>query len=97
MKSSSIHFQNEKFTLIHNDMLTTTRLDNNDDASCSDYLEFSNKWMKRCFDWLKDNGRFCLNIPLEKNKGGQRSVGADLMTLAKETGFHYQTTIIWND
>ncbi len=118
MKSSKIHFQNENFTLIHDDVLTTTRVDGNsvdlvvtsppynvdiqynshkDDVSYADYLEFSRKWMSRCFEWLKDDGRFCLNVPLDKNKGGQQSVGADLTTIAKEIGFHYHSTIIWNE
>ena len=118
MKSSKIHFQNENFTLIHDDVLTTTRVDANsvdlvvtsppynvdiqynshkDDVSYADYLEFSRKWMSRCFEWLKDDGRFCLNVPLDKNKGGQQSVGADLTTIAKEIGFHYHSTIIWNE
>ena len=118
MKSSRVHFQNENFTLIHDDVLTTTRVNadsvdlvvtsppynvdiqynsHKDDVSYADYLEFSRKWMSRCFEWLKDDGRFCLNVPLDKNKGGQQSVGADLTTIAKEIGFHYHSTIIWNE
>lgn len=53
--------------------------------------------MKRCYEWLKDDGRFCINIPLDKNKGGQQSVGADLTTLAKQIGFQYHATIVWNE
>ena len=68
-----------------------------DKLSYSDYLEFSKKWMKRVYSWLKDDGRFCLNIPLDKNKGGQQSVGADLTVIAKEVGFNYHSTIIWNE
>jgi len=68
-----------------------------DDLTYTGYLEFSKKWMTRCFEWLKDDGRFCLNIPLDKNKGGQQSVGADLTTIAKEIGFQYHSTIIWNE
>lgn len=118
MKSSAIHFQNEKFRLIHDDVLTTAQVDDNsvdlvitsppynvdiqynshkDDVSYADYLVFSKLWMKRCFEWLKEDGRFCLNIPLDKNKGGQQSVGADLTTIAKEAGFHYHSTIVWNE
>ena len=41
--------------------------------------------------------RFCLNIPLDKNKGGQQSVGADVTTLAKQIGWNYHSTIIWNE
>lgn len=69
----------------------------NDTLSYKEYLNFSKKWISRCFRWLKDDGRFCLNIPLDKNKGGQQSVGADLTTLAKKVGFKYHSTIIWNE
>lgn len=68
-----------------------------DQTSYKEYLEFSKKWLKRCFDWLKDDGRFCLNVPLDKNKGGQQSVGADFTTIAKKLGFNYHSTIIWNE
>lgn len=68
-----------------------------DQLSYEKYLEFSEKWMTRCYKWLKDDGRFCLNIPLDKNKGGQQSVGADLTTIAKRIGFKYHSTIIWNE
>jgi site-specific DNA-methyltransferase (adenine-specific) len=68
-----------------------------DDLSYSEHLEFSRKWMSRCFEWLRDEGRFCLNVPLDKNKGGQQSVGADITTIAKQIGFQYHSTIIWNE
>lgn len=68
-----------------------------DDMPYEQYLEFCRAWLQRCYHWLKDDGRFCLNIPLDKNKGGQQSVGADLITLAKQIGFHYHATIIWNE
>ena len=59
--------------------------------------EFSRKWLSRCFEWLKEDGRLCLNIPLDKNKEGQQSVGADLTTIAKKIGYKYHSTIIWNE
>jgi len=68
-----------------------------DDLTYNQYLEFSEKWMRQCYKWLKSDGRFCLNIPLDKNKGGHQSVGADLTTIAKKLGFHYHSTIIWNE
>ena len=58
-----------------------------DQITYGDYLEFSQRWMERCYGWLKDDGRFCLNIPLDKNKGGQQSVGADLTRLQRNVGF----------
>lgn len=68
-----------------------------DDLSYAEYLEFCAAWLKRCYEWLKPDGRFCLNIPLDKNKGGQQSVGADLTTLAKQVGFRYHASIVWNE
>ena len=68
-----------------------------DKVSYNKYLEFTEKWLFRCFDWLKDDGRFCLNIPLDKNKDGQQSVGADLTNIAKRVGFKYHSTIVWNE
>ena len=67
----------------------------NDQLTYDDYRDFSRRWMKRCFTWLKNDGRFCLNIPLDKNKGGQQCVGADLTTIAKKIGFSYHSTIVW--
>jgi site-specific DNA-methyltransferase (adenine-specific) len=68
-----------------------------DDLSYTEYLEFTRAWLSRCFQFLKADGRFCLNIPLDKNKGGQQSVGADITTIAKHIGFQYHSTIIWNE
>lgn len=69
----------------------------NDKISYEKYLEFSYKWLSRCFEWLKDDGRLCLNVPLDKNKDGQQSVGADFINIAKKIGYKYHSTIIWNE
>ncbi len=68
-----------------------------DNLSYENYLEFTEKWIKKCYDLAKSEGRFLLNIPLDKNKGGQRSVGADVTVIAKEIGWKYHSTIIWNE
>ncbi|XP_060081227.1 type II methyltransferase M.HpaI-like [Ylistrum balloti] len=69
----------------------------NDDVSCSDYLEFTEAWLKKCYSFARDDGRFCLNIPLDKNKGGQQAVCADITNIAKKVGWSYHSTIIWNE
>lgn len=68
-----------------------------DNNEYDQYLEWTENWLRRCFDWLKQDGRMCLNIPLDKNKGGQQSVGADITSIAKKIGFGYHSTIIWNE
>ncbi len=70
----------------HDDMLTY-----------DEYLSFTSEWLKKCYQMVKPDGRFCLNIPLDKNKGGQQSVYADITTIAKQIGWKYHSTIIWNE
>lgn len=69
----------------------------NDSSSYNDYLTFSERWLSKCYGMAKDDGRFCLNIPLDKNKGGHQSVCADITTIAKAVGWKYHSTIIWNE
>ncbi len=68
-----------------------------DAMTYEDYLLFTKRWIEICYKFIKEDGRFCLNIPLDKNKGGQQSVCADMTTLAKQIGFKYHSTIIWNE
>ncbi len=71
---------------------------NNDDTiSYEKYLEWTERWLSKIFKLLKEDGRFCLNIPLDKNKGGIKSVYADIVNIAKSIGFGYQSTIVWNE
>jgi|SRR5687767_9674397 len=69
----------------------------NDNVDYLSYLEFTKKWLTNCFKWLKLDGRFCINLPLDKNKNGQQSVYADILAIAKAIGFKYHSTIIWNE
>lgn len=70
---------------------------NDDELNYEQYLDFSEQWMQNCYNWSKTQARFCLNIPLDKNKGGHRAVGADLTKIAQKVGWKYKTTIIWNE
>jgi len=68
-----------------------------DNLPYDEYLEFTKRWLSKVHDLTKADGRLCLNIPLDKNKGGQQSVCADITTLAKQIGWKYHSTIIWNE
>jgi site-specific DNA-methyltransferase (adenine-specific) len=70
---------------------------NNDELSYEKYLEFSEKYLTNCYKWSKTQARLLFNIPLDKNKGGQKSVGADLTKIAQNVGWKYHSTIIWNE
>lgn len=68
-----------------------------DKLSYNDYLMFTKKWVAKSYTLAKDDGRFCLNIPLDKNKGGHQSVYADITTICKEAGWNYFSSIVWNE
>lgn len=70
---------------------------NNDSLDYQNYLNFCSTFLENCLFWAKDSARFCLNIPLDKSKGGRRSVGADLTVLAQKVGWKFQNTVIWNE
>jgi site-specific DNA-methyltransferase (adenine-specific) len=70
---------------------------NDDTITYNTYLTFSRRWLSNCYEWSKPSARLVLNVPLDKNKGGNQSVGADLTTIAKEVGWKYHATIVWNE
>ncbi len=70
---------------------------NNDQLVYSNYLEFTEKWLSNCYYWSNTEARLLLNIPLDKNKGGHRSVGADITRIAQDVGWKYHSTIVWNE
>ena len=61
------------------------------------YLQFTKEWLSKCYRLAKSDGRFCLNVPLDKNKGGQQSVYADILRIAKQVGWKYHSTVVWNE
>jgi len=69
----------------------------NDAVPYEQYLAFTSKWLARCLEFIKSDGRLCLNIPLDKNKGGQQSVYSDVLQAAKQVGWKYFSTIVWNE
>lgn len=68
-----------------------------DDFDYKKYIEWCGEWLTNCYYWGREGSRFALNIPLDKNKGGAQSVGADITALCKKIGFRYHSTIIWNE
>jgi len=68
----------------------------NDTMDYDKYLIFTSNWLNKIYRFLKDDGRLCVNIPLNGNKNGQYSICADITTIAKNIGFKYHSTVIWN-
>ncbi len=69
----------------------------NDNLDYEIYLEFTKQWLTKAYELLADDGRICVNIPLDKNKNGLKPVYADFVEIAKRVGFKYQSTIVWNE
>jgi len=68
-----------------------------DDIPYDKYLDFTREWLEKALELVKLDGRMCLNIPLDKFKGGHQSVYADIVSIAKKVGWKYHSTIIWNE
>jgi site-specific DNA-methyltransferase (adenine-specific) len=68
-----------------------------DDLPYPEYLAFSARWLAKALALARPRGRLCLNVPLDKNKGGMQAVSSDLTGLAQRAGWRYQSTIIWNE
>ena len=68
-----------------------------DDKPYAEYLDWSRRWMGMAHKFCAPHARFCLNIPLDKNKGGHHPVYADLVRMAVEARWSYFTTIVWNE
>lgn len=69
----------------------------NDAISYIEYLKFTETWLSKALKLSKADGRLCINIPIDKIKGGKQSIGADITEIAKKVGWKYNTTIIWNE
>jgi site-specific DNA-methyltransferase (adenine-specific) len=68
-----------------------------DDQPYARYLEWVKTWATTLLHVSADDGRACINIPLDTNKGGKRAIYADYLRIFQEVGWLYQTSIVWNE
>lgn len=68
-----------------------------DDQPYARYLEWVRTWATTLVNVTAPNGRACINIPLDTNKGGKRAIYADYLRIFQEVGWEYQTSIVWNE
>lgn len=69
-----------------------------DERSYQEYRFFTRQWLKEAYHVLANDGRLCLNICLDKNKGGRIPLGPEVLQIAMyEAGFQYHGSIIWDD
>lgn len=67
-----------------------------DELNYDEYLQFTEQWLKKSLSLAKDDGRLCLNIPLDTGRGQIRCTGPDIIEIAKKVGWKYRSGIIWN-
>ncbi len=68
-----------------------------DDVPYEGYLNWVGTWAAELLRVAACGGRACINIPLDSNKGGKRSVYADYVRVFMAAGWKYHTTIVWNE
>jgi site-specific DNA-methyltransferase (adenine-specific) len=68
-----------------------------DDQPYAEYLHWVRGWAAILFEVAAADGRACINIPLDSNKGGKRAIYADYLRIFREVGWKYQTSIVWNE
>jgi site-specific DNA-methyltransferase (adenine-specific) len=68
-----------------------------DDQPYAHYLEWVRTWAVTLLNVSAPDGRACINIPLDSNKGGKRAIYADYLRIFQEVGWTYQTSIVWNE
>jgi site-specific DNA-methyltransferase (adenine-specific) len=68
-----------------------------DDQPYTSYLDWVRTWATTLLNVSSADGRACINIPLDSNKGGKRAIYADYLRIFQEVGWNYQTSIVWNE
>ena len=68
-----------------------------DDQPYAKYLAWVEVWARMLLRVSAPDGRACINIPLDSNKGGKRAVYADYLRIFQQVGWSYQTSIVWNE
>jgi site-specific DNA-methyltransferase (adenine-specific) len=68
-----------------------------DDQPYAQYLRWVKAWASTLLEISAADGRACINIPLDSNKGGKRAIYADYLRIFQDVGWTYQTSIVWNE
>ena len=80
-------------------------IDHIDTMTYETYLEWSEKWIKKCYDLQPDDGRIVINIPftttpihLKKKKGDDAinfPMVSDMTNVCRKVGYKYYRTVVW--
>ena len=71
-----------------------------DDMNFDKYLEWCKEWIKKCYGFMKPDGRVCLNIPMKITQPHDKSVNIpfvyEFTKMFMEVGFGFNNMIIWD-
>ena len=60
-----------------------------------EYLHRVQRWAVEMFRVAADQGRACINVPLDTHNGGRHAVYADWCDAMRWAGWSYRSTIVW--
>ena len=66
-----------------------------DRLSYAEYVRRVERWAAELFRIAADQGRACINLPLDTHNGGRHPVYADWVHAMRCAGWSYRTTILW--
>jgi len=68
-----------------------------DNLSSDEYLDFSARWLSKCFSWVKSDGRLAMVIPMSVNLNSKAyPTFVNLVEIAKKVGWKFYTVIVWH-
>jgi site-specific DNA-methyltransferase (adenine-specific) len=66
-----------------------------DRSPYGDYLRQVHGWSEEMFRVAADQGRACINVPLDTHNGGRHPVYSHWVYAMQAAGWEYRTTIVW--
>ena len=67
-----------------------------DDRSRGEYIRFLQVWLANCLYWCRPYGRLCVNVAVDTHRGGKFPLSAAVVQLARQQGWSYQATVLWD-
>ncbi|MPZ68586.1 MAG: DUF3102 domain-containing protein [Actinobacteria bacterium] len=71
--------------------------DSDDDEGYGVYMEHVQAWCAELYRVAAQQGRICLNVPLDVTRGGTKPFYADWLERLRVAGWQYRCTIVWNE
>lgn len=71
-------------------------LDNRDNLTYGDYMQWGREWVWLCKEVLKPDGRICINVPIETNLTGKKFIQSDYIWMLESCGYKRMANITWD-